>query len=451
MHDLFRRAAALPPLVALLAFVPSPAVAFQLLTRDKVARYRAVGEPGKSTATIRIGADRFLQTLQDPTCPSTSSVQLSAYPSDTLRIETTADVALDCAKWKPTKTGFRYADPTGTVRSIRYSPTGLRIKVKGPDYAPVFSPVVFTQAQLRIGSTSMRVRFHDFRRNDGLTAVSRKPSREGAAGEAGFWDMMFGDADGEPEQQAVIADLTEAVQRNPRDGRSHFLLAMTHMYRFGQRVSDFAEADATARAELAAANAAFAQALPLLWDPVTGQGDSRVPGFAGAAKYSQGAVEGDASLRAEGLAQLEAALAANPFFNIFDYIPVLQSLPPADPLFQEVFTLVTDYLADPDTGGCFFTQPELCANAGFASHNTQGSLTLFGDLFAKAGDLSQAEGWYDLVGIFPETATWPFVAVIQDRNANAAARVALYADADPDNDPPLIGAGAEACAACHRR
>jgi len=31
----------------------------------------------------------------------------------------------------------------------------------------------------------------------------------------------------------------------------------------------------------------------------------------------------------------------------------------------------------------------------------------------------------------------------------AAARAALYLDADPTNDPPIIGAGPQACAVCH--
>ena len=64
--------------------------------------------------------------------------------------------------------------------------------------------------------------------------------------------------------------LETAVRRNRRDGRSHFLLAMIHLYRFGQRVTRFDDVSAEARAELAAANVAFAAALPLLWDDASG-------------------------------------------------------------------------------------------------------------------------------------------------------------------------------------
>ena len=226
---------------------------------------------------------------------------------------------------------------------------------------------------------------------------------------------------------------------------------MIHMYRFGQQIVRVDDVSPAARAALAAANTAFAAAVPLLWDDASGAGDSRVPGFAAAAKYMQGVVENDTALRDQGFADIERAVQVNSFFNVFDLIPVLQVLPPSDPVFQQAFTFVTTYLNDPETLQCVTAQPELCANAGFAPRNIQGALTLFGDLYAKAGNLQQAQMWYSLVSAFPDTATWPFAAALQERAANAAARVALYKDSVPSNDPPLIGAGAEACAVCHQR
>jgi len=180
-------------------------------------------------------------------------------------------------------------------------------------------------------------------------------------------------------------------------------------------------------------------------------GDSRLPGFAAAAKYLQGAIENDAALRAEGLADLDRSIEINSFFNLFDYITVLQFVPPSDPLFQHGFTLVTTYLEDPETLQCAATQPEICGNAGLAPHGVQGALTLFGDVYAKAGNPERAVFWYNLAGAFPDTATWKFLPVLEDRKANVQVRAALYADDDPTNDPPLIGAGAEACSVCHNR
>jgi hypothetical protein len=307
------------------------------------------------------------------------------------------------------------------------------------------------QTQLQLNGALLRARFHNFKRNDGSLVVSRKPSAAAAAGEAGFWDVLLGDDSSEAHEQATIRSLEKAVRRDRRDGRSHFLLGMVHLYRFGQRVTRFDDVTDEARAELVAANDSFGRTVPLLWDDASGTGDSRVPGFAAASKYVQGVLERDAALASAGLADLERAVTVNAFFNVFDYIPVLQALPPSDPVFQRAFGFVATYLNDPETLPCVVAQPELCAGAGFAPHNIQGSLTLFGDLYAKAGNLAQAELWYSLVSGIPETATWKFAAIAQDRVANAATRVALYADADPTNDPPIIGAAGEACSVCHIR
>jgi hypothetical protein len=228
---------------------------------------------------------------------------------------------------------------------------------------------------------------------------------------------------------------------------------MLHLYRFGQATTSYTDVDAAAEADLVAANEWFAKALPLLWDGTAG--DSRVPGFVAAAKFSLGIVRNDAALQAEGLADLEAAVAANAFFNVFDLIPVAQATAADDPRFAQVFGLMKSYLDDPDTLSCVVTQPEICADSGLAPRNVAGALMLFGDLYAKAGGLdpaylTQAETWY---GIAKAGALalpgYRFLDAVEARVGHAAERAALHQDADPSNDPPLIGAGAEACAVCH--
>src|SRR5262249_33485574 len=149
-------------------------------------------------------------------------------------------------------------DPTGTVRSIRYAPKGLHLQVKGAGYEPIAGPVGFVQAELAIGSDVLRARVHNFRRNDAMMVVSRQPSAAAAAGEAGFWDAFLGDDESEEGEATTLLRLEKATRRDAKDGRSRFLLAMLHLYRFGQRVTDFTAADGVAKAELAAANAWFA-------------------------------------------------------------------------------------------------------------------------------------------------------------------------------------------------
>ena len=425
--------------------------AFEVLTVGKVARFENRGDPARNGGVVVVGRDRALRTLHDPTCPAASTVEVEAYLQSTYRDAVLAHVALDCARWSATKKGFRYADPTGTVRAIRYGRSGLRIEVRGAGYTPIGGPVGFVQTQLQIGDVTLRARFHNFKKNDAHLVASRKPSAAAAAGEAGFWDVLTGDDSSDAHELMVIRTLEKAVRHDRRDGRSHFLLAMIHLYRFGQHVTTFDDVSDPSRAELAQANASFATAVPLLWDDANATGDSRVPGFAAAAKYTRGVVENDAALKAAGLADLERSVQVNAFFNVFDYIPVLQALPPGDAAFQQAFAVVTSYLGNPETLQCGTTQPELCATAGFAPRNVQGALTLFGDLYVKAGNLATAQSWYGLVNLFPSTATWKFRSVIEDRTSNGAARAALYADDDPTNDPPLIGAGVEACSVCHVR
>ncbi|MDX2170005.1 MAG: hypothetical protein SF182_23245 [Deltaproteobacteria bacterium] len=439
-------------LAALAALPPVPAAAdFEVLTVGKMARFENPGDPQRTSGRVQIGADRALRTLEPPTCPAASEVEVEVYLQSTLRDVVLATLPLDCAKWRAHGGGYRYSDPTGTVRSIRYTRRGLQIDLRGAGLAPIDGPVGFLQVQLTVGTRTLRARFHNFVRNDAQVVATRRPSAAAAAGEAGFWDALLGDASSEADEQATLALLDRAVQRRPDDGRSHFLIGMMHLYRFGQRVVRLQESSPAARAELVAANAAFATAVPLLWDDASGTGDSRVPGFAASALYTQGVVDGDEAMRAAGLAALERAVAVNAFFNIFDFIPVLQALPPGDPAFADAFAFVTTYLNDPDTLACVVTQPEICGNEGFAPRNINGSLTLFGDLYAKGGDVARAQGWYDLVMAIPTTPSWAFYSAIQDRAANTAQRVALYADADVANDPPLIGAGAEACSMCHLR
>lgn len=376
---------------------------------------------------------------------------MASYPQATNRLEAQA-TNLPCENWSATSGGYVYHDDAaahGGVRRITYTSSKLVIKLRGQHFTPVAGPVGYMEVWFRVGSTRYLGRFHNFRRNDATVMISRRPSSSAAEGEAAFWDVLLGTDISVQRQNEAIAALTKAAKHASKDGRSRFLLGMLHLYRFGQDTTSYDEVSAFGLEEVAASHAAFETALPRLWDGVNG--DSRVPGFAAVAKFTQGLVTGDDALRDEGLQDLAEAIAINQFFNVFDYIPVIQAFPPGDPLFQTAFDEVADYLGDPDTLNCVQAQPELCANEGLAPHNAEGALLLFGDVYAKAGDLPTAQAWYALANVIVLVGgvPWPFQAVLDDRLANAADRVALYQDADPTNDPPVVGAAQEACAICH--
>ena len=447
-----RRLYTLVTLVVATLLAPPAHAAFTMLNVGKFARLVNTGDPTRNGGHFVVRRDRALQPILSPGCPAASVVEIEAYLQSTYRDAVLAQVTLECGKWTLRGTTWRYSDPTGTIRSIRYGRSGLRIDVQGPGYTPIGGPVGFIQVQLTIGAQTLRARFHNFETNDGTEVIARKPSPPAARGEAGFWDVLTADDATEAHQQETIGFLERAAAGNARDGRSRFLLGMMHLYRFGQQVTGFENVPEAIKAELRSGNAWFAESLPLLWNGATLTGDSRVIGFVGAGKFTQSVVDNDPVLRTEALADLRQAVTVNAFFNVFDLIPVLQATLPNDPLFLSAFTTVISYLEDPATLACVGTQPELCSNAGMAPNNISGSLTLFGDLYIKGGDLAKATTWYNLAAALQNPANpWPFKSVIDDRVAHAGARLALYQDADPSNDPPLIGAGAEACAVCHAR
>jgi hypothetical protein len=315
--------------------------------------------------------------------------------------------------------------------------------------------VGYLQAWLTVGSTRFNARFHSFARNQADVLVTRKPSAAAAAGERAFWAVLHRDwttLDQKADlEQLALDSFARAAKHDRRDGWSRFLLAMMHLYRFGQATSRYDAVSDAARGEIEAAHAAFQDALPLVWNGRTG--DSRVPGFAAATTFGLGVVRNDPALQAQGMAELDVAFRLNPFFNVFDYIPVAQAVPSFDPRFQGVFDAVTGYLNDPGTLQCLTTQPEICSNDGYAPRNTAGSLALFGDLEAKGGDAAGAQGWYNLALAFGRAGTpaYPFLSALESRATSVAERIALFRDADPSNDPTVIGAGPEACAACHNR
>lgn len=266
------------------------------------------------------------------------------------------------------------------------------------------------------------------------------PGALAAAGAEAFYDTLFGLQD---RSEEAIELLEAAWRANPADGLAVFRLGMMHLFRFSQHIADFWNPTEFDRREVRRAHEALNRAVVLLPE------DLRVPGFRAAATYLKGVIDRDEELRQTGLEQLRDAIELYPEFNIFDFIGVVAPTVSAhDPLYNEVM----QFVGDPLNAACSpFTQPEICGNAGKAPHNIEGSLLLFGDLFAKAGDASRAVGFYRLALTPFSTEPWRFRSVVEERLRTVNERITLYRDADPTNDPPLAGYRAEACAICHYR
>lgn len=415
----------------------------RILTANEQVTLRDSSRPERTRVRFQVRRDPLLTPLADPSCPTASSVEILTFVGIDLvygpRIE------LPCEGWTARGAGHVYRDPAGhdgPVELVRYTDRALSVSLRGVPVTP--GPVGFVQMRLWIGDERFLIRTHEFQRNQGGTIVGRRPRPDAAAGETAFWATLGGDASRWGE---AVALLRAAADRDANDGRSRFLLGMLHLYRFGQIV-DWTQVSGVARAEVAAARAALEAAEPLLWDGAVG--DNRVPGFVAAAVYQYGIAHGDAAEAARGLALLEAAVALNPFFNNFDLFSAAPVLAPDDPLFQRIVALVDEALTGP-TAACVVTQPDFCANEGLAPHNLEGSLVLFGDLYAKAGRRDDAALLYRLAVATGSASGWPYLDQAVVRRDEVDARIGLFRNGDPGDDPAIFGMNAAACVGCHAR
>ena len=426
-------------------------LALSILTQGRTLRLSGRRAPEQWRGVLRVGPDAALADAPSPECPTITTFELGLFTVASNGVERNPAVTLDCARWRRTKRGWVYADPLSPagIRKIAYGPRGLVVTLAGPSVMPAAGPVGYAQVWFGVGSARFHVRFHEFRKNRADLIVSRNVSARAAAAEAAFWAHLWGDDTGEESEQATLSELRRMAQRTKSDGRSRFLLGMMHLYRFGRSTRQIAGASPVARAELAAAVAALDEAEPLLWNRETRRGDSRIPGFAAAARYALGVVDRDDALLEQGRNDLAYAIEINAFFNVFDLMTIVQAEPSDSPAFVEAFNAMDAYLSNPKTLQCAVTQPEVCGNSGLAPTALQGTFLLFGDFYAKAGHPDAARQWYGFGA--PFESGWRFAGLYGSRLATVDARIAAYQDGDPTNDPPIVGSGAEACASCHNR
>lgn len=268
-----------------------------------------------------------------------------------------------------------------------------------------------------------------------------------AIGQAAFYRALNGVPETAAAQAAeearAFANLGAAVAGDAGDGWSWFLLGMYHLLKVGRVLTDYDHPAPAVIDESRLARDALDRAVPLLPD------DDRIPGFRGAATYNLGVLSDDPALIQLGLDQLDDAVARNLLFNSFSYLgTVAISARPGDPLFARAIAYLDAGLAS----GCTpATDPRNCGNGGRAAHNIQGAFALFGDLFTKAGRLDDARTFYGLALALPGSESYRFADLVRERQASLDERAARWADADPGNDPKVIGSGPEACAYCHYR
>lgn len=409
--------------------------------KTAVVRHRA---HRPTSLVLRARLDGRAAVLLDPACPAASAIEI-AFAAPPARFVSGGVQALPCEGWSRTRRGgWRFRGDgatTGGVTRILYGPKWLVLRAEGAAVDFVRGPVAYLEAWLTIGGERRLVRLQDFKANGTDRIVARRPTRPAARGEAAFWDTVWGD---DPRPEAALAALDEAVRRRPDDGRSQFLLGMLHLWRL-QDVDPLMP-DAAGSAMIRAAQTHLDAAVDLLPQ------DFRVPGFRAGVTYANGIAHDDPMLQELGLARLEAAVAADPLFNGFDFFataPVFRVLGSSD-FFQRWFVDLADVVLV-DNLDCPADRPEVCGNVGMAPHNVEGTFVLLGDVYAKGGRPADAEQWWALAKVFGEANGWRYVSLLGERIGHAAERAALYGDAELGNDPPFMDGSIGYCRFCHEK
>ncbi|MCC6624203.1 MAG: hypothetical protein IT385_23330 [Deltaproteobacteria bacterium] len=170
--------------------------------------------------------------------------------------------------------------------------------------------------------------------------------------------------------------------------------------------------------------------------------DRRIPGWLGTIKVGLARFTGDEQTLAEAIDfMLEAADLYPEFNNVslaiaFAKLPLDTGYPT---MAKERLLAIVDCVETLD----------VCQNNARAPHNNEGSLMLFGDVHARLGETDAARAYYDAALASPDAATWDYADEARAVRDALDARVALYLDADPANDPLFFAEGRTSCVGCH--
>ena len=136
----------------------------------------------------------------------------------------------------------------GGVRKVVYDRSRFLVRFEGGAYRHIPGPVGYAELWIGIGGARLVGRFHDFPVNEADRVVARRASAVAAAGEAAFWTVLHGIDHSRERQEDALTLLGRAAARDRRDGWSTFLLAMLHLYRFGQSTVRYDQVTDAARA-----------------------------------------------------------------------------------------------------------------------------------------------------------------------------------------------------------
>lgn len=297
-------------------------------------------------------------------------------------------------------------------------------------------------------------------------AISTMPADDSRAVIEKFWIIYHGnDYDRIPEIQA---ELRKAVRRNPQNPTLYALLGATHFWHVGESSRDPKQDRNILQQDMPTAAQLFQRALELDYygkHPIGYIDDDHLPGYLGITTVHTGQEFGDAKLISKGDGILDYAVYQFAEFNNFNRWAAHNS----DSKDSESYKKALDSLwqgLDACIGGTIDrTNPDVrpylplqtsvgrkkaCWSEGdIAPHSFEGYMLNLGNGLIKAGQVEAARVIFANAKYADNYATWPYRKYLEEvASSDLYARAALYADADPNNDPPLAVPG-RSCVYCH--
>jgi hypothetical protein len=275
---------------------------------------------------------------------------------------------------------------------------------------------------------------------------------------ASFFDVFHASRYSQASSAAQALD--DAAIANPKDGPLSFVRPLSHLWHLSEYGRDPRPDPGVLQAEAMASLGLFMTA------KANNPDDARVDCFVGIQQVNAGRATKNDALVQQGYATIDAAVRAWPQFSLFCKALVFDGLPASDPDFAKAVDAMYDTFEacfgeridrnNPDISKYLGQATDMgpnraCWNDWIAPHNAEGTYLYIGDLLVKQGNVPAAKVAYNDAKLIKEYPQWPYKSLVEDRlSADLAAKAALYADADPSNDPPIGGASSNhSCTFCH--
>lgn len=200
--------------------------------------------------------------------------------------------------------------------------------------------------------------------------------------------------------------------------------------------------------------------------------DPRLEGFRGAFLMAQGSIEDQPALLRKGWFATGRSIRGWPEWALFTRSYGLVGFDPDHRRYQQAIEMMWRTLDECATqpvarsqldwsvlnGSIDTTDPlkvRACMNTDVVPYNIEGFFLVFGDLYARAGQLENAQMMYDNALAMDAEGTWPYRWVAEERVASMSALPDRFADqpaALPSTDPSehLIFGGPASCTVCHQ-